>query len=390
MAGEGQAVPTTAAAMTLPDQIEVLTLDTARWLRDDSTEALMAAAVAVAIYFALVGLRWGIVRVLGGSGDVTTWKGFAGRIIRRTRSFFLASVSAYSVIHVVVPPGPLVAVIDFVFVFSGAIQGAIWLREIILAMVERRAEASEDSADFASAIGIIRVLVNIAVWALATILVLDNLGVNVTALVAGLGVGGIAIGLAAQGIFSDLFAALSMLFDRPFRVGDTIQFGTNTGTVEAIGLKTVRVRLLSGEQLVIGNTQLLAQEVSNLKRIEARRVVLVLGVTYQTPPEMLDALPGHIEALVSGIENARFDRAVFTSFGASSIDFVVRFWIRDPQAGLTNVRGDVLLALWDAFKANGIAIPFPHREILMRTPVVVQTEPREDAPVPARQDDNLR
>lgn len=377
MAGEGQAVPTTAAAMTLPDQIEVLTLDTARWLRDDSTEALMAAAVAVAIYFALVGLRWGIVRVLGGSGDVTTWKGFAGRIIRRTRSFFLASVSAYSVIHVVVPPGPLVALIDFVFVFSGAIQGAIWLREIILAMVERRAEASEDSADFASAIGIIRVLVNIAVWALATILVLDNLGVNVTALVAGLGVGGIAIGLAAQGIFSDLFAALSMLFDRPFRVGDTIQFGTNTGTVEAIGLKTVRVRLLSGEQLVIGNTQLLAQEVSNLKRIEARRVVLVLGVTYQTPPEMLDALPGHIEALVSGIENARFDRAVFTSFGASSIDFELVFFVdsADLQAML-RARHAIGVGLVRLFAKLGVEFAYPTQTTFTAAPDGTMIDPR--------------
>jgi small-conductance mechanosensitive channel len=357
--------------------MEMATVETARWLRDDSTEALIAASVAVAMYFALIGLRWAVVKALGGSGDVTTWKGFAGRIIRRTRSFFIASAAAYSVIHVAAPPGPLMRAIDFVFVVSAAIQGALWLREIILAMVERRAEASEEPADFASAIGIIRVLVNIAVWALATILVLDNLGVNVTALVAGLGVGGIAIGLAAQGIFSDLFAALSMLFDRPFRVGDSIQFGVNTGKVEAIGLKTVRIRLLSGEQLVVGNTQLLAQEVSNIKRIEERRVVLLLGVTYQTSPDMLEALPGHMEKLVAGIDMTRFDRAVFTSFGASSIDLELVFHIESPALeDMLRARHAVGVGLVRMFAELGVEFAYPTQTTFTAAPDGTMIDPR--------------
>lgn len=377
MSGEAGRVPITAAIRTWPEQIEVLTVDTARWLRDDSALALIAAGAAVGLYFLLIGARWAVVRALGGSGDVTTWKGFAGRIIRRTRSFFLASVAAYSVIHVAAPPGPLMKAIDFVFVVSSAIQGAIWLREIILALVERRAEASEDAGDFASAIGIIRVLVNIAVWALATILVLDNIGVNVTALVAGLGVGGIAIGLAAQGIFSDLFAALAMLFDRPFRVGDTIQFGPNIGTVEAIGLKTLRVRLLSGEQLVVGNTQLLAQEVSNLKRIEARRVVLMLGVTYQTPPALLEALPGKIEALVGGIAHARFDRAVFTSFGASSIDFELVFFVDSADLqDMLAARHAIGIGLVRLFAELGLDFAYPTQTTFTAAPDGTMIDPR--------------
>jgi small-conductance mechanosensitive channel len=381
MAGETEttAAPVSAApvSQTLPEQVEALVVDTGRWLRTDSEDAAIAFGIAVALYFVFIGVRWGLVRALGGSGDVTTWKGFAGRIIRRTRTPFIAALAAYTVVHIVAPPGKLQDVIDFLFVVSGAIQGAIWLREIILAMVERRAEASEDSADFASAIGIIRVLVNIAVWALATILVLDNLGVNVTALVAGLGVGGIAIGLAAQGIFSDLFAALSMLFDRPFRVGDTIQFGVNTGTVEAIGLKTVRVRLLSGEQLVVGNTQLLAQEVSNLKRIEARRVVLMLGVTYQTPPEMLEALPVHIETLVSNVENARFDRAVFTSFGASSIDFELVFFVDTAELqDMLKARHAIGMGLVRMFAELGVDFAYPTQTTFTAAPDGTMIDPR--------------
>jgi small-conductance mechanosensitive channel len=357
-AGEPLAVGT--AIKSLPEQLESLTRDTVGWLRADSESALVAVGIAVSLYFAFLGLRWVIVRALGGNGDVTTWRGFAGRIIRRTRSVFIAALAAYLVVHAAAPPGPLQAAIDFVFVISFAIQGAIWLREIILAMVERRAEASDDPGGFESAINVIRVLVNVAVWILATILVLDNLGVNVTALVAGLGVGGIAIGLAAQGIFSDLFAALAILFDRPFRVGETIQFGTQTGTVEAIGLKTVRIRLLSGEQLVVGNTQLLAQEISNLKRIEERRIVLPFGIVYQTPPDVMERLPAEIETLVSAVANARFDRAIFTAFGASSLDFELVFFVESPdlQTMLT-ARHAIGVALVRRFAELGVEFAYP-------------------------------
>lgn len=373
-------------AVPLSEQLETLVVDTTDWVRHDSEDALLGMAAAVALYLLFVTLRWGAVRLLGGGcGDVTTWRGFAGRIIRRTRTIFLGSLAAYAVIHVIAPPGPLIAFIDFIFTVTGAIQGAIWLREIILAFIERRAEANDNSADFASAIGIIKVLVNIGVWALAVILVLDNLGINVTALVAGLGVGGIAIGLAAQGIFSDLFAALSMLFDRPFRVGDTIQFGTNTGTVEAIGLKTVRVRLLSGEQLVVGNTQLLAQEVSNLKRIIERRVVLNLGVTYQTPPDKLEALPEQLRALVDGIELARFDRAMFVGFGASSIDMDLVFFVESPTfEDMVHVRHKIGVGIVRMFAEHGLDFAYPTQTTFTAAPDGTMIDPRERVEVVSR------
>lgn len=365
----GEPVAVGAAITSLPEQIEALTVDTLRWFRTDSEDALVMAAIAVALYFAFIGVRWGLVRLLGASGDVTTWKGFAGRIVRRTRSPFMAALAAYAVVHVVAPPGALRAAIDFVFVVSFAIQGALWLREIILAMVERRAEASADPADFVSAMGVITVLVNAAVWILAVILVLDNLGVNVTALVAGLGVGGIAIALAAQGIFADLFAALSILLDRPFRVGDAIQFGTNTGTVEAIGMKTVRIRLLSGELLVVGNTQLLAQQVSNLKRIEARRIVLVFGVIYQTKPDMLMALPGHVEGLVAGVEHARFDRCVFTAFGPSSLDFELVFFVDSPElVDMLTARHAIGVGIVRMFAELGVEFAYPTQTTFTSAP----------------------
>src|SRR5262249_29753958 len=142
----------------------------------------------------------------------------------------------------------------------------------------------------ASAMSIIRILISFTLFAIAIILILDNLGVNVTALVAGLGIGGIAIGLAAQGIFSDLFAALSILFDKPFKRGDTIRYDESTGTVERIGLKTTRLRSLTGEQLVMANTKLLEHEIHNLTEAKARRISLAFGVTYQTSPDALERM----------------------------------------------------------------------------------------------------
>ena len=140
-------------------------------------------------------------------------------------------------------------------------------------------------------IAIIRVLVSVALFALAIVVILDNLGVNVTALVAGLGIGGIAIGLAAQGIFSDLFAALAILFDKPFRRGDIIRYDNTTGTVERIGLKTTRLRGLGGEQVVMANTKLLEREVHNVTDARVRRIWLPFGLVYQTPPDVIERLP---------------------------------------------------------------------------------------------------
>lgn len=368
----------TSGIRSIPEQVEALTNDTASWLRTDSESALLAVGIAVSLYFVFIGLRWGLVRLLGGSGDVTTWHGFAGRIIRRTRTLFMAALAAYVVVHVLAPPGPLRAAIDFAFTVAFAIQGAVWLREIILAVVERRAEATDDPGGFASALNIIRVLVNVAVWALALILILDNLGVNVTALVAGLGVGGIAIGLAAQGIFSDLFAALAILFDRPFKVGDMIQFGTQTGRVEAIGLKTVRLRLLSGEQLVVGNTQLLAQQISNLRRVESRRVAMLFGVTYQTPPEMMQRLSDEVKAVVDTVPEARFDRCFFIGFGASSLDFELVFHVDSEELPvMLAARHRIGIGLMKRLAELGVDFAYPSQTLFLAGPDGRAVDPRE-------------
>lgn len=362
-------------------QVETLAADTYSWIVDDSTAFLIAVACVVGLYFLFYAVRWGVGRALGTRHEVTTWRGFFARVVRKTRSPFIAVAAVYAVTHFVPMPGPLQRAIDFAFTIAFAVQGAIWLREVLLALVDRRAADTEGSHEFASALGIIRVMINVIVWIIATILILDNLGVNVTALIAGLGVGGIAIGLAAQGIFGDLFAALAILFDRPFKVGDTISYGGATGTVEAIGLKTTRVRAVSGEQLIISNAKLLDQQISNLRRIRERRVAFTIGVIYQTPPAVLEAIPGEIEAIVRERELCRFDRAHFIGFGASTLDFEIAYHVASPElVTMMDERQAVSLAMIRRFAELGIEFAYPTQTTFTALPDGTMIDPRLPAP----------
>ncbi|QXQ07860.1 mechanosensitive ion channel family protein [Sphingosinicellaceae bacterium] len=366
----------------LPAQVQHLTFNTVHWLRTDSLAAAIGVAAAVVLYLVFVGIRAGACRIIGDTRDIATWRGFAYRMVRRTRSFFLAVLSADIVAHFIAPPGPVITVITFLFTIGAAVQGAVWIREAILGLVERRAAtADDDHFALASAMNIIRVLVNVVVWSVAAILVLDNVGVNVTGLVAGLGVGGIAIGLAAQGIFGDLFAALAILFDRPFRVGDQIKFGNVTGDVEAIGLKTVRVRATTGDQVIISNAELLKLQIANQRRIEQRLVVMTIGVTYQTSPDLLEAIPHEIEAIVTAREKCHFDRAHLSNFGASSLDYEIVFHVVEPAyVTMMAERQAVAFAIIRRFAELGIDFAYPSQMSFTAGPDGRAIDLREAAP----------
>ena len=343
----------------LGDRLFGFASDLFGWLRTDSTDALIAIGIAVSFYFLVFGLRWSLVRLLGEGHPVTSWRGFARRIIKRTHSPFIAALSAYLVIHIVETPGLLSRAIDVVFVISFAVQGALWVREVLLSLVERRTAGNgvdgAEPGEFDSAVNIIRVLVNVIVWLLALILILDNLGVNVTALVAGLGVGGIAIGLAAQGIFSDLFAALSILFDRPFKVGDTIRFGEVTGAVEAIGLKTTRLRAITGEQVIVSNTKLLDQQIRNLRRIEARTTVMVFHLDLASDSALLAQVPEMLAAVAAPLAQVEFRRAHVMAVTLESIQVEMEFTVGDASLlVLLATKQQVLLGALDGFRTLGV------------------------------------
>ena len=249
------------------------------------------------------------------------WQAVFGRVLAKTSIGFMILAAADVVATYADLPHKAARLIDILFVIAFAIQGAVWGRELVLGVIGRKVAEENGDGPLASAMAIIRVLVSVALFSIAGILILDNVGVNVTALVAGLGIGGIAIGLAAQGIFSDLFAALSILFDRPFKKGDTIRYDGSTGTVERIGLKTTRLRSITGEQLVMANTKLLEREIHNLAQAKARRITLYLAVGGDTSGTAVDRVAEAAAEAVSAQKGCKLVRCGLSGAGAGALAY---------------------------------------------------------------------
>lgn len=211
-------------------------------------------------------------------------------------------------------------------------------------------------------------LVRFIVWALGAVFLLDNLGFEISAIVTGLGIGGIAVALAAQAVLGDLFSSLAILLDRPFEVGDFIIVGDFMGTVEYIGLKTTRLRSLGGEQIIIANSDLTNSRVRNFKRMAQRRVVFKLGVTYDTPLERLREIPEIVKLAVEAQADTLFDRAHFFSFGASSLDFECVYLVLSADYNrYMDIQQNINLALKEEFDRRAISFAFPTQTLLMHS-----------------------
>jgi small-conductance mechanosensitive channel len=303
----------------------------------------------------------------------THWPQTIGRVFAATRLWFIVLFAARLVDSYAYPPPMVAQTILTLFIIASSLQGALWIRELILSVIEHRAGGAEPTA-LGSAIGIIRLLVTIAIFAIATVHILSNLGVNVTGLIAGLGIGGIAIGLAAKGIFDDLFSALSIIFDRPFQRGDSIKWDKTSGTVETIGLKTTRVRATTGEEVVISNTNLLNKELHNMARLARRRVEFVLHIAYHTPTEVLRAMQGDIKRVVESIDKCKLVRCGIADFAAPTIEVKVEFDVQSRDWDkVFQARHDVAVALLGAFEQAGIEFAGPDGKSI--TPPVVTPPP---------------
>jgi len=333
------------------------------WIADNYLEILSAIGLGILIVLALIGLR-GLGRRLMGRAQATGWRKTLEGIFARTYLFFIVMAAAKLVSLQLDLPRRAEDAINILFIIAAALQVAIWTRALVIGAIENRLGDGEGSRNLGTAMGLIRVLVTVAAFLIAIIVILDNVGVDVTALVAGLGIGGIAIGLAAQGIFSDLFAALAIIFDRPFRKGDTINVGGGLtgqiGTVEHIGLKTTRLRALDGELVAYGNAELLKQRLHNYALQERRRVVMLLGVRYETAPDLLAAIPGEIKAIVEAQEQTTFDRSHMIAFAPSSIDFETAYFVETGDFNtFADIRHAVLLAIVRRFAELGIQHGYP-------------------------------
>ena len=348
------------SAEDLTEKSVHLASEASTWVTGNVTDILTAGGVAVAIVLVLMGLRAFGHRIVSRQTDGIDWRMVIGRVLSRTTMFFMVMCALELVAEHADTPPTLLRAINVLFVIAAAFQAAIWGRELILGLVQHKVGDDDAHSTLGSAIGIIRLLVTVALFAIALIVILDNLGVNVTGLVAGLGIGGIAIGLAAQGIFSDLFAALSIVFDRPFRRGDGIRFDQLSGSVEQIGLKTTRIRSIDGEEVVISNTNLLNKQIHNFERLEHRRFMLRFGVVYQTAPDVLDAIPPTVRQIVEGHDHCIFVRCGMTAFGPSSLDFELQFDVHTTDYEYAfATRSAICIEILRRFAAEGIEFAYP-------------------------------
>jgi small-conductance mechanosensitive channel len=203
-------------------------------------------------------------------------------------------------------------------------------------------------------------VIQVGLWLGGAIFVLDNLGVNVTSVVAGLGIGGVAVALAAQAMLGDAFSSLAIFLDKPFKVGDFIIVGDLLGTVEHIGVKTTRIRSLHGEQLIFPNSDLTSSRVRNYKRMDTRRIAFHIGVTYQTTTEQVRAIPGMLRAVVEAQEHAKFDRAHFQAFGDFALTFEIVYYVLSPDYNVyMDVQQVINVGIKEAFDQAGIEFAYP-------------------------------
>jgi small-conductance mechanosensitive channel len=215
--------------------------------------------------------------------------------------------------------------------------------------------------------------IKIVLWAFGVVFLLDNFGFDISAIVAGLGIGGVAIALASQGLLQDLFSYFSILFDRPFEIGDFISVGDFMGSVEYVGIKTTRIRSLSGEQLVLSNTDLTSARLRNYKRMEKRRVVFSIGVTYETGIEHLEAIPGIIQRIIENAENALFDRAHFFSFGDFSLNFEIVYYVLGSDYNLyMDIQQHINLELKHQLEATGVEFAYPTQLLYLNNNQMLQ------------------
>lgn len=208
-------------------------------------------------------------------------------------------------------------------------------------------------------------LVSFVIWVVAIIFLLDNLGVKISAVVAGLGIGGIAVALAAQAVLGDLFSYFVIFFDKPFETGDFVMVGDKLGVVEHIGIKTTRMRALSGEQLVFSNTDLTNSRVHNYKRMEKRRVVFSLGVTYQTSPELLRKITSIVKDIIITMEDTLYDRGHFASYGDFSLNFEFVYYVNGEDYNkYMDIQQSINLAIFETFKNEGIDFAYPTQTLI--------------------------
>ncbi len=288
--------------------------------------------------------------------------------LKQTKFLILLVVSAYMASYAITLKPSIMALWQKAVVLILILQGGLWASAGISfwlgRMIQKRMDQDSSSATTITFLGFVARLI---LWTMVLLLVLDNLGVNITGLVTGLGIGGIAVALAVQNILGDLFASLSIVLDKPFVIGDFVVVDALSGTIEHIGLKTTRIRSLGGEQLIFSNNDLLKSRIRNYKRMSERRIVFSFGVVYQTSLEKLKAIKEIVRNIIEKEEEARYDRVHFKEYGDSALNFEVVYFIKQPDYNIyMNVQEAINLELFRRFQEEGIEFAYPTQTLYIQ------------------------
>ncbi|HSX89543.1 MAG TPA: mechanosensitive ion channel family protein [Pseudomonas sp.] len=285
-------------------------------------------------------------------------------IFRQTSRFLLLALSVLMALKLVDLPAQWESTLSHGWFVALALQIALWLEIGIRLWAATPVVHADGTTRNPVTTTIIAIMLRLLVWSVMLLSILANLGVDITALVASLGVGGIAVALAVQTLLSDLFASLSIGVDKPFEIGDFVVFGSIAGNIEHIGLKTTRIRSLSGEQIVCSNADLLRQTLHNYKRMETRRILFKFGVTYDTPTEKVREIGRLVERIIAAVPDTRFDRAHFQAFGEYQLTFeVVYFVLSSDYNKYMDIQQEINLGLLQGLRDLNVQFAFPTRSV---------------------------
>jgi small-conductance mechanosensitive channel len=329
---------------------------------------LLAAAIAAAVLLAIWAVRR--LRLITRLARTTgTQAGDAvAAALDATRLWLFLPLAVYAGASVLQIPTRLDRLLENLAMVGLVAQAAVWGNRWFTRWLDLRAAATHAVDPAATTtLSLLGFAARVVVWTLALLIALDQLGFNVTALVAGLGIGGIAVALALQNILGDLFASMAIVLDKPFQVGDFVVVGEHAGTVEKVGLKTTRVKSLAGEQLVFANAQLLNAQIRNYKKMQERRIAFSIGVTYETPLDKLRQIPGWLKAAVESQPQARFDRAHFKEYADFSLNFEIVYYVLSADfAVYMDTQQAINLAIFEKFAQEGVEFAYPTRTLYIR------------------------
>jgi small-conductance mechanosensitive channel len=331
---------------------------------------LVAVGIAIAAYLAVVLLRGPLAKTLArlAKGTRTRLDDLLVDVVTKTMPLVVLIVAVYLGSLVLTLPAGVARALRGITLIAILLQVAVWAHRVVTAVLTQAiTKRKEHDPASASAFGVISFFVRLLLWSAVVIMTLQLLGQPVSALIAGLGIGGIAIALAAQSILGDVFNSVAILLDKPFEVGDFIIVGEYLGTVERIGIKTTRVRSLTGEELIFSNAELVGSRIKNYGRMQQRRILFTIGVTYQTPVEKLKAIPDIVRGIIESVgSRVRFDRAHFKEYGAFSLDFEVVYYVLSQDYNVyMDIQQQINLALYERFDEEGIEFAYPTQTLFV-------------------------